>query len=92
VKKGARIVNCARGGVLDEEALYEALTAGQVAGAALDVYSSEPCHGHKLYTLEQVIGSPHVGAATLEAQERVGDEVAANMIDFYRKNWTVDVG
>ena len=49
---------------MDEDALYDALVSGKVAGAALDVYAQEPSEGHKLFTLEQVIGSPHIGAAT----------------------------
>ena len=85
MKSGVRIVNCARGGIVDEEALYEALVSGKVAGAALDVYAQEPCQGSKLFELEQVIGSPHIGAATHEAQERIGAEVADKLIDFYRK-------
>jgi D-3-phosphoglycerate dehydrogenase len=85
MKTGVRIINCARGGVIDEDALYEALVSGKVAGAALDVYAEEPCQGHKLFTLDQVIGSPHIGAATKEAQSRVGAEVADKLIDFYKK-------
>ncbi len=86
MKAGARIINCARGGILDEDALYDALVSGKVAGAALDVYAEEPCQGHKLFTLEQVIGSPHIGAATKEAQGRVGAEVADKLIEFYNKS------
>jgi D-3-phosphoglycerate dehydrogenase len=72
MKTGVRIVNCARGGIVDEDALYEALVAGKVAGAALDVFAQEPCQGHKLFSLDKVLGSPHVGAATREAQGRIG--------------------
>jgi D-3-phosphoglycerate dehydrogenase len=82
MKTGVRIVNCARGGIVDEDALYAAITGGKVAGAALDVFASEPCEGHPLFSLEQVIGSPHIGAATKEAQTRVGAEVADILIDF----------
>lgn len=82
MKPGVRLINCARGGVVDEDALYEALVNGKVAGAALDVYAHEPCEGHKLFSLDQVIGSPHIGAATEEAQNRVGAEVAAKLIEF----------
>ncbi len=84
MKPGVRIINCARGGIVDEDALYEALVSGKVAGAALDVYTQEPCQGHKLFTLEQVIGSPHIGAATREAQKRIGVEIADKLIDFYQ--------
>jgi len=80
MKDGVRIINCGRGGTIDEDALYNALAAGKVAGAALDVYAKEPNKGHKLYTLAQVIGSPHIGAATQEAQGRVGAEVAEKVI------------
>jgi D-3-phosphoglycerate dehydrogenase len=86
MKTGVRLINCSRGGVIDEEALYGALVSGQLAGAALDVFSVEPSEGHKLFSLENVIGSPHIGAATKEAQARVGAEVAEKLIDFYQKN------
>ncbi len=69
-------MDCARGGVIDEDALYDAIVAGQVAGAALDVFESEPLTNRKLFELSQVIGSPHVGASTQEATARIGDEVA----------------
>jgi len=82
MKNGVRIVNCARGGIINEDALYEALTNGKVAGAALDVFASEPPTDWKLLKLDNVIGSPHIGAATKEAQARVGAEVAAKLIEF----------
>lgn len=80
MKDGVRIINCGRGGTIDEDALYNAIQAGKVAGAALDVYAEEPSKGHKLFTLDEVIGSPHVGAGTSEAKARVGEEVAQNVI------------
>lgn len=83
MKQGVYLVNCGRGGTVDEDALYEAIVAGKVAGAALDVFETEPAQGHKLFTLAQVIGSPHVGAATKEAQGRVGAEVAEKIIEFF---------
>lgn len=86
MKNGVRIINCARGGIVDEEALYEAIVSGKVAGAALDVFAVEPLADSKLFTLDQVIGSPHIGAATKEAQARVGAEVADKMIEFFQKN------
>jgi D-3-phosphoglycerate dehydrogenase / 2-oxoglutarate reductase len=86
MKDGVRIINCARGGIVDEDALYDALMSGKVAGAALDVFAVEPCEGHKLFSLDNVIGSPHIGAGTKEAQGRVGTEVADKLIDFYQKN------
>jgi D-3-phosphoglycerate dehydrogenase len=85
MKNGVRIVNCARGGIIDETALYDALVGGKVAGAALDVYAEEPPTDWKLIKLPNVIGSPHIGAATHEAQGRVGAEVADKLIDFAKK-------
>jgi len=85
MKTGVRIVNCARGGIINEADLYEALTSGKVAGAALDVYSEEPPTDWKLVKLDNVICSPHIGAATHEAQGRVGAEVAEKLIEFARK-------
>jgi D-3-phosphoglycerate dehydrogenase len=82
MKKGVRIINCARGGIVNEDALYEALTSGQVAGAALDVFAEEPPTNWKLLKLDNVIASPHIGAGTREAQARVGAEVAEKLIDF----------
>ncbi len=80
MKQGVRIVDCARGGVIDEQALYDAIVAGKVAGAALDVFENEPLTDRKLFELPQVIGSPHVGAGTKEATGRIGDEVADLLI------------
>ena len=85
MKTGVRIVNCARGGIIDEAALYEALTSGKVAGAAVDVYPEEPPTDWKLPKHENVIASPHIGAATKEGQGRVGAEVAQIVIDFAKK-------
>jgi D-3-phosphoglycerate dehydrogenase len=82
MKDGVRIVNCARGGIVVEDALYDALTSGKVAGAALDVFAEEPPTNWKLLKLDNVIASPHIGAATKEAQARVGFEVAQKLIDF----------
>lgn len=85
MKKGVRIVNCARGGIIDENALYDALSNGKVAGAALDVFAEEPPTDWKLLKLDNVIGSPHIGAATKEAQARVGAEVAEKLIAFSKQ-------
>lgn len=82
MKAGVRIINCARGGIINEDALYEALTNGKVAGAALDVFADEPTTNWKLIQLDNVIASPHIGAATKEAQARVGAEVAQKLIEF----------
>jgi D-3-phosphoglycerate dehydrogenase / 2-oxoglutarate reductase len=86
MKIGVYIIDCARGGIIDEEALYEAIKEGKVAGAALDVFEDEPVYGHKLFMLQQVIGSPHVGAATKEAQGRIGAEVAEKLIGFAKQH------
>jgi len=79
VKPSVRIINAARGGVLDEAALYEALKAGKVAGAALDVFATEPCTDSPLFTLDNVVATPHLGASTDEAQERAGIAVAISV-------------
>jgi D-3-phosphoglycerate dehydrogenase len=86
MKKGVYIVNCARGGIVDEDALYNAIQSGKAAGAALDVFAQEPLTDYKLFSLDQVIGSPHIGASTEEALARVGAEVADKLIEYYRKN------
>jgi D-3-phosphoglycerate dehydrogenase len=85
MKPGVRIVNCARGGIVDENALLEALNDGRVVGAALDVFAEEPPKDWRLVKHPNVIASPHIGAATREAQGRVGAEVAQKLIDFARK-------
>ena len=82
LKKGVRIINCARGGLLDEAALAEAIRAGHVAGAALDVFETEPATESPLFGLENVVCTPHLGAATAEAQENVALQVAEQMADF----------
>ncbi|MGD8997767.1 MAG: D-2-hydroxyacid dehydrogenase [Anaerolineae bacterium] len=82
MKDGVRIVNCGRGGTLDEDALYEAIGSGKVTGAALDVYEDEAEErGQKLMQLPEVIGSPHIGAGTVEAKARVGEETARIAIE-----------
>ncbi len=83
VKPGVRIINCARGGVIDEEALYEALVEGRVAGAALDVFEQEPPKDRKLLELPQVIATPHLGASTEEAQKNVAVDVAEQILDVF---------
>ena len=76
MKPGVRIINCARGGLIDEAALYDALKAGKVAGAALDVFLEEPAVNNPLFELPNVICTPHLGASTTEAQENVALQVA----------------
>jgi len=81
-KPGVRIINCARGGLIDEAALAQALTTGQVAAAALDVFAVEPATDNPLFAMENVICTPHLGASTTEAQENVALQVAEQMSDY----------
>jgi D-3-phosphoglycerate dehydrogenase len=85
MKKGVRIINCARGGLVDEAALAEALRSGIVAGAALDVFETEPAAENPLFGLPNVICTPHLGASTNEAQENVAVQVAEQMADYLLK-------
>ncbi len=82
MKKGVRIINCARGGLVDEAALVEALRSGQVAGAAFDVFVEEPATNSPLFSLPNVVCTPHLGAATSEAQENVALQVAEQMSEY----------
>ncbi|MGO0123456.1 phosphoglycerate dehydrogenase [Desulfothermobacter acidiphilus] len=84
MKDGVRIINCARGGIVDEEALYEALKAGKVAGAALDVFEKEPVTSHPLFSLPNVVVTPHLGASTVEAQLAVAEVVAQEVLTALR--------
>ena len=81
-KKGVRIVNCARGGLVDEMALAEMLQSGHVAGAAFDVFSEEPARENALFNLPNVVCTPHLGAATTEAQENVALQVAEQISNY----------
>lgn len=81
MKDGVRIVNCARGGIIDEEALYAALTSGKVAGCALDVYEQEPPFDSPLLELDNCITVPHLGASTKEAQLNVAIDIARQVVD-----------
>lgn len=81
MKRGVRIINCARGGIIDEAALYDAIKEGIVAGAALDVFSKEPPFDNPLLGLPQVVATPHLGASTYEAQINVAVEVADAIVD-----------
>ena len=82
MKEGAVIINCARGKVVDEEALLKALNSGKLAGAGIDVFEQEPSKNTELINHERVSVTPHIGASTKEAQERIGKEVAAIVINF----------
>jgi len=82
MKDGVRIINCARGGLVVEEDLKAALESGKVAGAALDVFSSEPANENILFGVENLIATPHLGAATTEAQEKVAEQVAEQIADY----------
>jgi D-3-phosphoglycerate dehydrogenase len=84
-KPGVRIVNCARGGLVDEAALAEAIEAGHVAGAALDVFEEEPAKTNPLFGMANVVCTPHLGAATSEAQENVALQIAEQMADYLLK-------
>jgi D-3-phosphoglycerate dehydrogenase len=81
-KKGVRIVNCARGGLVDEAAIKEAIESGHVAAAAFDVFEEEPANENILFGMEQVVCTPHLGASTREAQENVAIQVAEQMAEY----------
>jgi D-3-phosphoglycerate dehydrogenase len=81
-KRGVRIINCARGGLIDEAALLDALNSGQVAGAALDVFEVEPATDSPLFNHANVVVTPHLGASTTEAQENVALQIAEQMADY----------
>jgi D-3-phosphoglycerate dehydrogenase / 2-oxoglutarate reductase len=81
-KKGVRIINCARGGLVVEADLKAALTSGQVAGVGLDVFAEEPARHNPLFGMDNVVCTPHLGASTMEAQENVAQQLAAQMSDF----------
>jgi D-3-phosphoglycerate dehydrogenase len=82
MKKSVRIINCARGGLVDEAALADALKVGHVAGAALDVFAEEPATSNPLFKLPNVVCTPHLGASTTEAQENVALQIAEQMSDY----------
>jgi D-3-phosphoglycerate dehydrogenase len=85
MKRGAMLIDCSRGGVVDQEALYRAIVSGKVAGAALDVFEEEPPKNSKLLTLNNVIATPHMGAQTREAQLRASIQIADAVIDALEK-------
>jgi len=83
MKPGVILVNCARGGIVNEKDLYEAIQAGKVSGAALDVFEQEPAVGNPILELEGVIGTPHLGASTGEAQENVSIAIAQQIVNYF---------
>jgi D-3-phosphoglycerate dehydrogenase len=83
MKKGVRLINCARGGIYNEQALVEGLKSGHLGGVALDVYGSEPCTDSPLFGMPNVLCTPHLGASTEEAQANVALEAADLLIDFF---------
>ena len=85
MKDGVMLVDCSRGGVVDQDALYEALVSGKVKGAALDVFEEEPPKNSKLLTLNNVIATPHIGAQTYEAQLKASVQIAKAVIEALEK-------
>jgi D-3-phosphoglycerate dehydrogenase / 2-oxoglutarate reductase len=90
MKKGVMIINCARGGIINEDDLYDAIKSGKVAGAALDVFESEPPGDNPLLTLDQVIATPHLGASTKEAQTNVAVAAAKQIIAYLLHNTIIN--
>lgn len=86
MKDGIYIINCARGGVLSEDALLKALDSGKVAAAALDVFEEEPLNKEKIYNHPDIALSPHIGAATKEAQEKIGKEIIKIAKEFFERS------
>lgn len=83
MKPGVQIINCARGGIIDENALYDSIKAGKVAGAALDVFEQEPVVDFRLLDLPEVVATPHLGASTFEAQENVAIDVSRDVVNYF---------
>ncbi len=84
MKDGSFLINCARGGVVDEAALVEALDNGKLAGAGIDVFVEEPTKNEDLVNHPKVSVTPHIGAATAEAQTRIGSEITSIIFDFFK--------
>lgn len=85
MKDGAYVINCARGGVIDEKALVRALDNGKLAGAALDVFEKEPSENEEVLKHPKISLTPHIGAATEEAQERIGEEIVEIVEEYFNK-------
>jgi len=90
MKPGARLINCARGGLVDESALIDALESGHLAGAALDVFETEPPSDRRIVDHPRIVATPHLGASTREAQERVGTEIAEKIRDYLQSGTILD--
>jgi len=90
MKPGARLINCARGGLVDENALIDALESGHLGGAALDVFETEPPSDLRVVEHPKIVATPHLGASTREAQERVGTEIAAKLRDYLQSGTILD--
>ena len=86
MKNGVRLINCARGGIIDEQDLCDALKSGKVAGAAFDVFNEEPNTASPLLALDNFIATPHLGASTVEAQRKVSEDVCRQVADYLLKN------
>ncbi len=86
MKDGVRLINCARGGIINEPDLADALASGRVAGAAFDVFESEPNTDSPLYGLDNFIATPHLGASTIEAQRKVSEDICGQVADYLVKN------
>jgi phosphoglycerate dehydrogenase-like enzyme len=84
MKSTAVLINTSRGGVIDQAALYTALTTGEIGGAGLDVYEREPPGEDPLFALDNVVATPHIGGQTREAQEAIGDLIAQQILDAVR--------
>jgi len=91
MKDGVMIVNCARGGVIQEDALYDALKSGKIAAAALDVFVTEPPQAHPLLEFDNFVCTPHLGASTKEAQDNVATDIAYQMIRYFKHNEYINV-
>src|SRR6185369_15893166 len=89
MKDGVRLLNCARGGIINEQDLYEAMKSGKVGGAAFDVFEVEPNTESPLFEMGSFIATPHLGASTVEAQRKVSEDICRQVSDFLIKN-TVD--
>lgn len=86
LKPGARLINCARGGIYDEQALVDGIKSGKLGGVALDVYENEPCTDHELFQLPNTLCTPHLGASTKEAQQQVALEAVELLIGYLTKS------